>query len=216
VETPQDQPTLEDQERIDKTLRLAAQLGGQAVKLSGFNLRDAILDFVREQGVSKIVLAQPRQPFWRRLRCASLADQLRRRGGHLDFHLISDAATEARPRRAPRRNVWLQVWEYSLAATGVGLCTGLAFVLFPYFALVNLVMLYLLTVVVIASRLNQGPSIFASLISVVVFAFFFVPHYYSFSLANTEYAITLAVMLILIIRPCRRAAKTHNQQRDST
>ena len=129
----------------------------------------------------------------------SLADQLRRRAGHLDLHLIADAATEARPRRAPQRKVWLQVREYAVAAAGVGLCTGLAFVLFPYLALVNLVMLYLLTVVVIASLLNQGPSIFASLISVAVFAFFFVPHYYSFSLASTEYAITLAVMLILSI-----------------
>ena len=67
VETPDAHPTFEDQERIAKTLRLAAQLGGQAVMLSGFSLRDTILDFVREQGVSKIVLAQIRQPGWRRL-----------------------------------------------------------------------------------------------------------------------------------------------------
>ena len=67
VETPDDHPTLEDQEQIAKTLRLAAQLGGQAVMLSGFSLRDTLLDFAREQGVAKIVLAQPRQPGWRRL-----------------------------------------------------------------------------------------------------------------------------------------------------
>ena len=199
VETPRDHPTLEDEAQISKTLQLAVQLGGQAVKLSGFDLRETILEFVREQGISKIVLAQPRQSFWRRLRRASLADQLRRRAGHLDLHLISDAAAEVPPRRPPPRNVWLQVRQYILAATGVGLCTGLSFALFPYLALVNLVMLYLLTVVIIASLLNQGPSIFASLISVAVFAFFFVPHYYSFSLVNTEYAITLAVMLILSI-----------------
>ena len=44
-------PRFEDQERIAKTMRLAAQLGGQTVMLSGFSLRDTILDFVREQGV---------------------------------------------------------------------------------------------------------------------------------------------------------------------
>ena len=60
-------------------------------------------------------------------------------------------------------------------------------------------MIYLLTVVIIASLLDRGPSIFASFLSVAVFAFFFVPDYYSFSLANTEYAITLVVMLLVSI-----------------
>ena len=77
-ELPHDHPTLEDEEQISKTLQLAAQLGGQAVKLSGFNPRDAILDFAQEQGVGKIVLAQLRPRLWRRLWRGSLADQLRR------------------------------------------------------------------------------------------------------------------------------------------
>ena len=68
VSTPHDHPTLEDEARVSKTLQLAAQLGGQAVKLSGLNPRDAILDFAQEQGVGKIVLAQPRPRLWGRLR----------------------------------------------------------------------------------------------------------------------------------------------------
>jgi len=199
VSTPHDHPTLEDEEQISKTLQLAAQLGGQAVKLSGFSPRDAILDFAQEQDVGKIVLAQPRQRPWRRLWRGSLADQLRRSAGHFDLHLISATGQFARTQSAPRRKVWLLVRDYSFAAAGVGLCTGLAFVLFPYLALTNLVMIYLLTVVIIASLLDQGPSIFASIFGVAIFAFFFVPDYYSFSLANTEYAITLAVMLIVSI-----------------
>jgi len=213
VETPGDHASFADQEQIAKTLRLAAQLGGQAVMLSGFNLRDALLDFAREQGAATIVLAQPRQPRWRRLFSVSLADQLRRGAGHLDLYLISDAEAAARPRRAPRRSVWILLRDYGLAATGVGVCTGLAFVLFPYLALTSLVMLYLLTVVIIASRLDQGPSISASLLGVAIFAFLFVPDYYSFSLANTEYAITLAVMLIVSILISNLASRIRYQAR---
>ena len=213
VETPDDYPTFEDQERIAKTMRLAAQLGGQAVMLSGFSLRDPILDFAREQGVTTIVLAQPRQPGWRRLLSVTLADQLRRRAGHLDLHLISGAEHEPRPRSVPRQSAWILLRDYGLAAAGVGLCTGLAFVLFPFLALTNLVMIYLLTVAIIASRLDRGPSIFASLFSVALFAFFFVPDYYSFSLANTEYAITLAVMLIVSILISRLTSRIRYQAR---
>jgi two-component system, OmpR family, sensor histidine kinase KdpD len=213
VETPQDALTLEDQEQLAKTLRLAAQLGGQAVKLSGFSLKDALLDFAREHGVTRIVLAQPSQPRWRRLLRNSLADQLLRDRGHLSLYLISAEEKEARPRSTPRGKWWPLVRDYCWAAAGLGLCTGLAFALFPYLALTNLMMIYLLTVVIIASLLDRGPAIFASLFSVAVFAFFFVPHYYSFSLANTEYAITLAVMLIVSILISNLTSRIRHQAR---
>jgi len=197
VETAHDHPSFEDQELVSKTLRLAAQLGGQAVKLSGFSLREAILDFAREHRITGIVLETPRRPRWRRLLFGSLADQLLKGCPHLDLYLISEKGEEARPAAPRRRQGWAALWEYLWAAAGLGLCTGLAFALFPYLALTNLVMIYLLTVVIIASFLDRGPSIFASVFSVAIFAFFFVPTYYSFSVANPEYAITLVVMLIV-------------------
>ena len=213
VETPDDHPSFEDQERIAKTLRLAAQLGGQTVMLSGFSLRDAILDFAREQGVTKIVLAPSRPAGWRRLLSLTLADQLRRRAPDFDFYLIAAGESESGRRRAPKRNLWLLARDYGLAAAGVGLCTGLAVVLYPFLALTNLVMIYLLTVVIIAAALDQGPSIFASLVGVAVFAFLFVPDYYSFSLAHTEYAITLLVMLIVSILISRLSSRIRYQVR---
>ena len=91
-----------------------------------------------------------------------------------------------------RHSVW---WRYFGALGGLGVCTALAWVLFPYLPLTNLMMLYLLTVVAIASFLGRGPSIVASLLSIAALAFFFVPPYFSFAVLNTEYAVTLGVML---------------------
>jgi two-component system sensor histidine kinase KdpD len=58
-------------------------------------------------------------------------------------------------------------------------------------------MIYLLTVVVISSLLPRGPALFSSLLSVAVFAFFFVPEYYSFAVTSSEYVVTVAVMLVV-------------------
>ena len=69
------------------------------------------------------------------------------------------------------------------------------------------------TVVVIAAVLDRGPSIFASMVGVAVFAYLFVPDYYSFSLAHTEYAITLAVMLIVSILISRLSSRIRYQTR---
>ena len=45
------------------------------------------------------------------------------------------------------------------------------------------------------------------------FAYFFVPHYYSFSMANTEYAVTLAVMLIVSILISNLTSRLRHQAR---
>jgi two-component system sensor histidine kinase KdpD len=213
VETAHDHPSLEDQEQVSKTLRLAAQLGGQAVKLSGFSPREAILDFARDHHITGIVLESPRQPRWRRLLFGSLADQLLRDCLNLDLHLISGREEEVRPEVGWHRRDWAAWLQYLWAASGVGVCTGLAFVLFPYLTLTTLVMIYLLATVIIASFLDRGPSIFASLFSVAIFAFFFVPNYYSFSVANTEYAITLAVMLLVSTLISQLTSRIRHQAR---
>jgi two-component system sensor histidine kinase KdpD len=102
-----------------------------------------------------------------------------------------------------------------LAVSGVSLCTGLGFILFPYLTLTNLAMIYLLTVVIIASFLARGPAIFSSFFSVAAFAFFFVPEYYSFAVANTEHAITLIVMLLVSILVSGLTARVRHQARVS-
>ena len=97
----------------------------------------------------------------------------------------------------------------------MALCTGLGFILFPYLALTNLAMIYLLTVVIISSFLARGPAIFSSLFSVAAFAFFFVPEYYSFAVANTEYAITLVVMLLVSLLVSGLTTRVRHQARVS-
>jgi two-component system sensor histidine kinase KdpD len=79
-------------------------------------------------------------------------------------------------------------------------------------------MFYLLTAVIIATRSDRGPTIFASLASVVSFAFFFVPHYNSFRVAGTEFLPTLVVMLLVttllsnLTMRVRHQAKVARQQ----
>jgi two-component system sensor histidine kinase KdpD len=61
----------------------------------------------------------------------------------------------------------------------------------------NLVMPYLLVVVVCAAYLGRGPAIFASVLSVLVFDFFFVPPFLTFAVSDTEYLLTFFGLLIV-------------------
>lgn len=213
VETPaHDRLPPEDQELVSQALYLAAQLGAQAVTVSGFRIGDEILAFARENQVSKIFVGKPFERRWRRFLGISLVDHLIWHCGPIDIFVISGEGEEALPapaRRKPRR----LIWEYLLAAGGVALCTGLGFFLFPFLALTNLAMIYLLTVVVLSSFLARGPALFSSCFSVAAFAFFFVPEYFSFAVANTEYAITLVVMLVVSILVSVLTGRVRHQAR---
>ena len=54
---------------------------------------------------------------------------------------------------------------YAQAVGVVALTTALAWLMFPYFELANLIMVYLLGVVLVAARSGRGPSILASVCS---------------------------------------------------
>jgi two-component system sensor histidine kinase KdpD len=185
--------------RLVGTLRLAEQLGAETVMLSGQRISEEVLAFARARNVTKIVIGKPKRPLWRRILFGSIADALIRGSGEIDIHVISGVgeAAVSPPASIPARRM---DWPgYALACLVVGLCTGLAWLMFPYFNLSNLIMAYLLGVVVIATRTGLGPSILASILSVGTFDFFFVPPYYSFAVSDTQYLVTFAVMLVVAV-----------------
>ena len=101
-----------------------------------------------------------------------------------------------KPISFPRTISWLV---YGQTVIIVTVCTAVASVLFPRFEAVNLIMIYLLGVVFTAARLGRGPSIFASFLSVAAFDFFFVPPYLTFAVADPQYLITFAGMLVIAL-----------------
>lgn len=87
---------------------------------------------------------------------------------------------------------------YAWSAAIVGLATLTAFfMMFSHVELANLVMVYLLGIIFVAYRLGRGPSILASLLSVAVFDFCFVPPYLTFAVADARYLLTFTVMLVV-------------------
>ena len=87
--------------------------------------------------------------------------------------------------------------EWLLSILGVAFCTGLAMLMYPYFALVDLVMVYLLGLVFMASLVSRAPSLFATLLSIATLDFFFIPPYYSFAVSDIKYFITFIVMFVV-------------------
>ena len=91
------------------------------------------------------------------------------------------------------------VKHYVFAVLGCGLTTLVATPLREQLELANTVMLFLLTVGLIAARLGKGPAILASFLSVILFDVFFVPPRLSFAVNDGKYLVTFAVMLTVAL-----------------
>jgi two-component system sensor histidine kinase KdpD len=201
----------EARDRVAQTMRLAEQLGAETHTLTGPRMSDEILAFARARNVSKIVVGKPERPLWKRIAMGSIVDTLVQGSGEIDVYVISgdrDSTTPAPPRSWQPRTDWMP---YGSALIAVVVCTGLAWAMFPYFALSNLIMVYLLGVIIVATRYGRGPSLLASVLSVAAFDFFFVPPYFTFAVSDTQYFVTFTVMLVVALVISSLAARIRAQ-----
>jgi len=207
VETPRLQRlAAAERDRILRNLRLAEQLGATSITLGGGDAGDELLAYARASNATRVVVGRQRRggvSEWFRL---SAADRIIAAASDLEVVVVgADVEDTAAPAKAllarsrehlgvreRRKRRWLG---YVSAAVGIGIATGVATLMAPFFEAVNQVMVYLLAVALIATRFGRGPSVLASVLAVVSFDFFFVPPRLSFAVSDTEYLVTFAVML---------------------
>src|SRR5262249_24876776 len=68
-----------------------------------------------------------------------------------------------------------------------------------FFELVNRALVYLLAVVLLASRGGRGPAVAPSVLAVAAFAFFFVPPQLDFAVTDVQYLVTFGIMLVVAL-----------------
>ncbi|MHB8861610.1 MAG: DUF4118 domain-containing protein [Pirellulaceae bacterium] len=186
------------QEQIAQHFRLAEQLGAETITLTGQNIADTVLDFARSRNVTKVFIGKTHQPRWKRLVFGTVIDNLLENSGDIDVYVIhgeKEPEMTVRARRASTSQRWLPY----LFASGMVAVSGVVAALFAtlHLAEANVVMVFLAAVAYVAFRHGRGPAILASLASVLVFDFFFVPPHHTFVVADAEYVLTFAVMLAI-------------------
>lgn len=189
-----------ERERIRQHLRLAEQLGAETVTLPGRNVVESLVAFARERNITKIIIGKPARPRWREFIFGSVVEELIRQSGDIDVYVIKgEREVEPRTRQVLQLSPLASWHPYGLAALIVLLATGICWLMFPYFQLPNLIMVYLVGVIVAAIRFGRGPAILCSVFSVAAFDFCFVPPYFTFAVADSQYLITFAVMLLVAV-----------------
>lgn len=107
-----------------------------------------------------------------------------------------------------------QPFRYGVLIYAVCACattTGIAALLLRVFDLSNVVMVFLLTVVLVALRWGRAAGALAAFVSVGSFDFFFVPPVWSFHVSDTQYLFTFFLMLVVALVTGQLAARLRDE-----
>lgn len=194
VERPASKPMpATDRERLEAQLRLAESLGGGIVRLTGTRVSETLLDYARRHDVSRMILGKPTHPRWRDLYGGSLLDEVVRGSGEIDVLVISGDEGSAPPRSsAPRQGTpWGGI---IFGAVLVAIATAIGWWAKDVFDSADVVMLYLLAIVVTATRFTRRASFATAAISVIAYDFFFIVPTLDFAVADTKHWLTFVML----------------------
>lgn len=103
-----------------------------------------------------------------------------------------------------------RAFQYRVLVYAVAACaftTGIAALLLRVFDLSNVVMVFLLTVMLVALRWGRAAGALAAVVAVGSFDFFFVPPVWSFHVSDTQYLFTFLLMLVVALVTGQLAAR---------
>jgi two-component system sensor histidine kinase KdpD len=181
--------------RAAENLRLASDLGAEAVTVSGRDIAEEIAQFARQRNVTRIIVGKPRHSSG--IFSRSPVEQLVRSSGDVDVYVTNGEPDDGRERAYAIRPPSAPLSDYGAAVAYLVLATLVCFAMYPYLHLHNLIMVYLLGVMLTATGCGRGPAILSSILSVLAFDFFFVPPRFSFTVEDPQYIITFGVMCLV-------------------
>lgn len=198
VETPdQVRSSTTERERIARIVGLAEDLGAQVTTLPSPDIAATVLQFARNHNITKIIAGKPMHSRLREMFRGSVVDQIIRHSGSIDVYVISGDGSSAPIVQADPWYPHRPLRRYLLSVLLVAGATLLGFPVREVVSPINLVMLYLLCVVASAVYLGRGPSIWAAILGVLAFDFFFVPPVLTFAVADTQYILTFVGLLVV-------------------
>ncbi|MFC5388489.1 sensor histidine kinase KdpD [Brevundimonas bullata] len=180
--------------KLSDALKLAEQLGGRTVVLSGDDVVRAVMDHAHQNNVTQIVLAKGRDSRLSEWLGRSLAAELLRQARGVAVHVITDGVDlEEKTLREPRLRLTGGWRGYAVGAACVVAATGLALLLDRTFERVDLGVIYLSAVLAAGVLYGLKPALAAATVAFLTYNFLFLQPKYSFAIGSPTDFLTLIV-----------------------
>ncbi len=203
-----------EKDRLAATLRLAEQLGGEAVTVPGQDVASEIVRYATTHNFSHIVVGKPAKPRWREALGGSVTHDLIRQAGNLSIHVASgfeqengtprDVKTAAPPQQ-------FELWPYVLSLAFVVAALGVGIGMDQFLDVRNIALVFLMAVLTAAVTLGLWPALFASVASALIFNYFFLTPRFTFTISDPESVIALGFFLVVAVIASNLTARVQRQ-----
>jgi len=190
-----------NKKRLKQNMKLARQLGAKVETVSGDDVPYQIAEFARLSGVTKIVIGRSAAVKKHLIRKPTLTEKLIAHAPNIDIHIIPDSV-EVTHYKAPKdkkaSGFILSVHDLLVS---VGLLIGATLLGYVFFGLgfteANIITVYILGVLLISILTKYRVySLASSLVSVILFNFFFTEPYFTMKAYEKGYPATFAIMFV--------------------
>jgi two-component system sensor histidine kinase KdpD len=197
---------------IASTLRLAEQLGGEAITVPGRETSEELMRYAAANNVTHIVSGAPKQPAWREWLHPSTASLLIRKAGDISVHVISGAAQRETPRRSVKAAApALDVRAYLLATAYVAIALAVGIVLDQVLDVRNLALVFLMAVLTSAVLHGLRPALYSCILGAFSFNFFFLRPRYTLTINDPDSVLALFFFLGVAIIASNLTATVQRQ-----
>ena len=203
-----------ERDRIADCLRLAEKLGGAAITIPGERIVEEVAGYAEANNITHIVIGKSERSCWFEIVHGSIVHDLVRRSGNISVHVVAGTADEAVPAKTVQTQAppaSLDPLAYIATVGTVGVALGIGLFLQQFLNVANIALVFLTAVLVSAIRFGLFPSLFACLVSVLAYNFFFLPPIYTFTIADPENVVALFFFLVVAVIASNLAGRTRNQ-----
>ena len=204
-----------ERDRIAESLRLAEKLGAETLTIPGRRIADDLIAYAQANNVTQIIIGKSSRSRWFEMLHGSVVHELVRSAGAISVQVIAgDKDAGGHPDKpistaTASRPFDLVPYVVSSAFVAGALAVGLA--LKQFLAISSLSLVFLTAVLASAIRYGLFPSLFACIVSVLTYNFFFIPPVYTFTIADPENVVTLFFFLIVAIITSNLTARMRSQ-----
>src|SRR5579884_758354 len=202
-----------ERDRIAEYLRLAERLGATTITIPGGKIADEIVAYSRANNITQIVIGKSDRPRWFEMLHGSVVHDLVRKTGQISVHVISaevdDSTAKGLATRA--RTEPFDFTGYAGSAAAVLCALGIGELISSFIGFQSVSLVFLTAVLVSAIAWGLWPGLFASMLSVLTFNFFFIPPLYTFTIADPENVVALFFFALVAVIVSNLTAATRAQ-----
>lgn len=188
----------EDKNRLRENIRLAQQLGANIEWVCGEDVPFQIAEYARLSKVSKIVIGRTHATK-KIFRKAALIEELITHDPNLDIHIIPDNINNNYVSLNKHKFMKLTLKDLFICGITLIVATLIGY-LFSHlgFSEANIIPVYILAVLIISlATTHQAYALIASIVSVLIFNFFFTDPHFTLKAYEQGYPVTFLIMFIV-------------------